>query len=303
MPRAATNVQTTTASSLSEIFERSREIIASWGDPDRQEVWYRGAARSSYGLVPSLYRPANAGLDEDDLLSRFVSLGSPFMNERPASDWEWYFVAQHYGLPTRLLDWSENILAATYFALAEDMEKSEVTYSAIRTGLDRERKRPRTRRGKAGGGRGAFGPGAPAVWMIDAGWLNSQAGGADDDRPIFPAGEYSDHWLPRRVARGRPDEFNYQGRNYRNTAPLAILPLRSTPRIVAQQGVFTVHGADESPLEVQFAKARRPMIARIVLDATRKHSMWWDLIQSGVTRLSIFPELDSAANLLKRSQQ
>ncbi len=54
------------------------------------------------------------------MIKRFKQDAYPRLRENPETEWDWLFLAQHHGLPTRLLDWTENPLIGLYFASETD---------------------------------------------------------------------------------------------------------------------------------------------------------------------------------------
>ncbi|OMC20608.1 FRG domain-containing protein [Mycobacterium colombiense] len=103
--------------SVSELVERIMDQYS-----EDSPLWFRGQPSHVYNLVPKLMRGTPRPMDEVHqrearLLARFRERSLPFWPAGyPQQPWEHLFSMQHHGVPTRLLDWSENLLVATYFA-------------------------------------------------------------------------------------------------------------------------------------------------------------------------------------------
>lgn len=108
-------------------------------------VWFRGQENANFQLLPKVLRnmkvvgdqfgrdlrPQNVDFSnrgEAVIYPNFMKMLEEFKKEAvehllitPKNDFEWLFIAQHYGLPTPLLDWTTDPLVALFFALPKNI--------------------------------------------------------------------------------------------------------------------------------------------------------------------------------------
>lgn len=139
--------------------------------------WFRGHADRNWKLAPGVYRPNFGTIStEDERLKREQHLFQDFrvlsagVRKGRESDAELYFLQQHYGMPTRLLDWTTNPLAAVFFAVSDEKATGDGTIyymDAYSMARDQDAKQPDGRSfGIATAGRKYFKDGLNVI----AGW-------------------------------------------------------------------------------------------------------------------------------------
>lgn len=91
------------------------------------DIIFRGQ-RVDKPLLPKLARIELRGSManmEKLMLDEFKRGSLPLTEFKPENNWDWLALAQHHGLPTRLLDWSYSALAALWFAVERTPEKND----------------------------------------------------------------------------------------------------------------------------------------------------------------------------------
>jgi FRG domain len=110
--------------SLSKLLNALRtDLKGSEGEP----VWFRGHSKQNWKLLPAFQR-LNKPTSEINLINKFRQNANLLLDSNPKSDFDWLFVMQHYGVPTRLLDWTESPLVGLFFAVSDHRNKHGILW-------------------------------------------------------------------------------------------------------------------------------------------------------------------------------
>lgn len=129
--RVIAMIKETNVFKLSEVIALVENSI----DVSKGPRWFRGVGEyPSHRLEPTLLRHKDVKTGHIDpltleqrLKTRFQQTSPPFLSNIPQVDFDWLFLQQHYGVPTRLLDWTENPFIALYFALSSSPKGSNAS--------------------------------------------------------------------------------------------------------------------------------------------------------------------------------
>ncbi len=255
---------------LNNINKSRRELGCQKGGEN--EAWFRGHSNSDYSLLPSLFRhfkePNKSNnwqrvwQKEKDLFWEF-SARARELHGVAETDWDILFAMQHYGTPTRLLDWTEVLGVAVYFAIQGLESPSSET----------SKKSP------------------PCVWVLNPYRLNECSDWGDD--LIYPP--YLG-WDENQNAYYSYGELLVE-KGVDWDWPVAIYPRQRTARVHAQRGWYTIHGDKFLPID-KFRDAHK-YLRKVELPFGALPAAVDFLELAGINHYQLFPDLQNLSLDLK----
>lgn len=221
--------------------------------------WFRGHSDEKWELTPSIYRMNGKGAQEREMVRDFMLNSNLKIKKGSDINLELLFLMQHHGMPTRLLDWSESFLIALYFAVMNFKNESN---SAV----------------------WAFFP-----WELNEVVLPNIKGFNKGDRTVPSS-------FDKRLSGYEINPIKLE-REVKEEYPIAIRPVRTSDRIVAQKGMFTIHGFKRNSLnsivdELNGENQKQINLNKIIIAGEAKLNILKELYISGITHSLLFPELE-----------
>lgn len=235
---------------------------------DQWTPWFRGQNKEWY-LCPKLYRDEFGDSArrtrwdiEDEIREEFIIRAPAFFESvsAPVDEWGWYFLMQHYGAPTRLLDWTDGALLALYFAVKD----SQGLTNAVVWALDPYELNKNVSKKKE--------------WVI----CPDAKGVSEKDMKLV------NDWLPQRFMKRKTTL---------PSLPIAVYPTHIARRISTQRSGFTIHGNNPRGLEA-IAKRYNNILTKVIIPAFKAQAIRKELEACGIDESTVFPDLDGLGQSL-----
>ena len=249
-------------------------------------IWFRGEPVCDHPLTPSIFRPRDGVYFRERGMIWDAGRRIPECSELN-THFEQLCMAQHYLIPTRLLDWTENILTALYFAVSDKME------------------------------------GDKKLYLLNAFALNKATGWKEGKSGIYESVDYGTIFRSLMAFSSSPKQWRALiNRNYPEwdwnyheevtisddvfddvslfQSPIAVVPTWTNPRMVAQSSVFTLHGGSLSwETEESFDPEPMPkeedgknILLEFIIPEENIKVIKNELLLLGIHQGSIYPEID-----------
>ena len=264
---------------VSDYLNEVNTIFKKW-HPSKH-LFFRGHSnKKEFELIPTVLRPPKQ--NERNLNERQILLD--FFHYSPAHSINYQFYSerdkilidmQHFGIPTRLLDWTFAPLNALFFCCCEfnDKDGEVIIFNPWRYWdkiiIDKKDKEIHKKHKE--------------IHKIH----------------VMARALLSGNWPFRKIKSFINKSFDYKDLLKKDIEkPFAFVGNYTNNRILHQRGCFTIHGINPAAID-KFILAKRE-IERIFIPALRKENLLLELNQLYINDYSIFPDFEGMKKMIKK---
>ena len=266
--------------SVRDLIDALEKLII--GAQRANERWiYRGQSRANWSLEPTIERRVpkeSTRVSESQLLWDFKRLATPLAATAPDFDDtpSWLAMMRHHGVPTRILDWTDSPYVALFFACDD----------ATRQDDDPDQK--------------------SSVWALNATLIRDKME-TQISRVVPKRASWKQLDLSGREHFDEVALYTFDEDEYKDEGLIAELPPRwANARMAFQQGTFLLNCNHR----LSFMQSLERMmdgaslssdlwVRKLVFPWTLREKIWTFLYDRNIHPLTLFPDLDGLAHLLK----